>query len=233
MNLSVCKSSECGSTVAMRTSAPEISQSQNSSSSSGQCFSNPSYHTVAQCNVVSTISSNLDGTLTLKVWTPSKSSHKISKLHAAVQNQHYIVFFFSQSNTLKSRNGSEWRAYCNLNDLGQFSSLPYYIAVRRSGIWTLQSQQFKGKRHTCRSHTPFIGANLLWMKTRGLLLDITLDITFALILIRYAAKAVVRRWIGVTMSSLVLFHFPWWHIFLWRLTLGQTLHSHRLWTIEN
>lgn len=164
MNLSVCKSSECGSTVAMRTSAPEISQSQNSSSSSGQCFSNPSYHTVAQCNVVSTISSNLDGTLTLKVWTPSMSSHKISKLHAAVQNQHYIVFFFSQSNTLKSRNGSEWRAYCNLNDLGQFSSLPYYIAVRRSGIWTLQSQQFKGKRHTCRSHTPFIGANLLWMK---------------------------------------------------------------------
>lgn len=68
-----------------------------------------------------------------------------------------------------------------------------------------------------------------WRWTRSLLLDIT----FALILIRYAAKAVVRRWIGVTMSSLVLFHFPWWHIFLWRLTLGQTLHSHRLWTIEN
>ncbi|KAF3688778.1 Multiple epidermal growth factor-like domains protein 11 [Channa argus] len=79
--------SECGSTVAMRTSAAEVNQSQSSSSSTGQCFSNPSYHTVAQCNVVSTISSNLDGTLTLK------------------------------SSTLKSRNGSEWRAYCNLNDL--------------------------------------------------------------------------------------------------------------------
>ncbi|TNN86924.1 Multiple epidermal growth factor-like domains protein 11 [Liparis tanakae] len=76
--------SDCGSTVAMRTSAAEVNQSQGSSS---QCFSNPSYHTVAQCNVVSTISSNLDGTLTLK------------------------------SSTLKSRNGSEWRAYCNLNDL--------------------------------------------------------------------------------------------------------------------
>lgn len=222
MNLSVCKSSECGSTVAMRTSAPEISQSQNSSSSSGQCFSNPSYHTVAQCNVVSTISSNLDGTLTLKVWTPSKSSHKISKLHAAVQNQHYIVFFFSQSNTLKSRNGSEWRAYCNLNDLGQFSSLPYYIAVRRSGIWTKDTR-------VVLTHPLLALTCCEWRWTRGLLLDIT----FALILIRYAAKAVVRRWIGVTMSSLVLFHFPWWHIFLWRLTLGQTLHSHRLWTIEN
>lgn len=58
---------ECGSTAAMRTSAAEGNQSQ-SSGSSGQCFSNPSYHTVAQCNVVSTISSNLDGTLTLKVW---------------------------------------------------------------------------------------------------------------------------------------------------------------------
>lgn len=79
--------SECGSTVAMRTSAAEVNQSQNSSSSTGQCFSNPSYHTVAQCNVVSTISSNLDGSLTLK------------------------------SSTLKNRNGSEWRAYCNLNDL--------------------------------------------------------------------------------------------------------------------
>ncbi|TKS73504.1 Multiple epidermal growth factor-like domains protein 10 [Collichthys lucidus] len=77
--------SECGSTVAMRTSAAEVNQSQNSSNN--QCFSNPSYHTVAQCNVVSTISSNLDGTLTLK------------------------------SSTLKSRNGSEWRAYCNLNDI--------------------------------------------------------------------------------------------------------------------
>lgn len=76
--------SECGSTVAMRTSAPEASQGQSSAS---QCFSNPSYHTVAQCNVISTISSNLDGTLTLK------------------------------SSTLKNRNGSEWRAYCNLNDL--------------------------------------------------------------------------------------------------------------------
>ncbi|RVE71781.1 hypothetical protein OJAV_G00055350 [Oryzias javanicus] len=80
--------SECGSTVAMRSSGAEINQSQNSSiSGSNQCFSNPSYHTVAQCNVVSTISSNLDGTLTLK------------------------------SSTLKSRNGSEWRAYCNMNGI--------------------------------------------------------------------------------------------------------------------
>lgn len=68
------KPPECGSTVAMRTSAAEVNQSQNSSSS-GQCFSNPSYHTVAQCNVVSTISSNLDGTLTLKVWPLSMSIH--------------------------------------------------------------------------------------------------------------------------------------------------------------
>lgn len=68
------KPSECGSTVAMRTSAAEVNQSQNSSNS-GQCFSNPSYHTVAQCNVVSTISSNLDGTLTLKVCPLSMYSH--------------------------------------------------------------------------------------------------------------------------------------------------------------
>lgn len=33
------------------------------------------------------------------------------------------MVFLSQSGTLKSRNGSEWRAYCNLNDIGQFSSL--------------------------------------------------------------------------------------------------------------
>ncbi|MED6280344.1 hypothetical protein CHARACLAT_009927 [Characodon lateralis] len=71
----------------MRTSASEVIQNQNSTTSTGQCFSNPSYPTVAQCNVVSTISSNLDGTLTLK------------------------------SSTLKSRNGSEWRAFCNLNDI--------------------------------------------------------------------------------------------------------------------
>lgn len=63
----------------MRTSAAEVNQGQSGGggsgagggSSSGQCFSNPSYHTVAQCNVVSTISSNLDGTLTLKVRPPS------------------------------------------------------------------------------------------------------------------------------------------------------------------
>lgn len=72
--------SECGSTVAMRTSAAEVNQIQSSGSgsgSSGQCFSNPSYHTVAQCNVVSTISSNLDGTLTLKVRPISVYSHQI------------------------------------------------------------------------------------------------------------------------------------------------------------
>ncbi|XP_028305218.1 multiple epidermal growth factor-like domains protein 10 isoform X6 [Gouania willdenowi] len=80
--------SECGSTVAIRTSAPDVNHSSSSvDGGGGQCFSNSTYHTVAQCNVVSTISSNVDGTLTLK------------------------------SSTLKSRSGSEWRAYCNLNDL--------------------------------------------------------------------------------------------------------------------
>lgn len=53
--------SECGSTVAIRTSVAEVNQSQGSCSSSGQC-----YQTVAQCNV-STISSKLDGNQTLKV----------------------------------------------------------------------------------------------------------------------------------------------------------------------
>lgn len=65
--------SECGSTVAMRTSVSEINQSQSSAGSSDQCFSNPSYHTVAQCNV-STISSKLDGTQTHKVWPLSSCS---------------------------------------------------------------------------------------------------------------------------------------------------------------
>ncbi|KAI3371279.1 hypothetical protein L3Q82_023896, partial [Scortum barcoo] len=106
--------SECGSTVAMRTSAAEVNQSQNSSSS-GQCFSNPSYHTVAQCNVVSTISSNLDGTLTLK------------------------------SNTLKGRNGSEWRAYCNLNDLGQFSFLTVTYHIHCEFLGFVESCRFKDK----------------------------------------------------------------------------------------
>lgn len=49
----------------MRTSIAEVNPSQGSCSSSGQC-----YQTVAQCNV-STISSNLDGNQTLKVWAPS------------------------------------------------------------------------------------------------------------------------------------------------------------------
>ncbi|KAK0148568.1 Multiple epidermal growth factor-like domains protein 10 [Merluccius polli] len=79
--------SECGSTIAMRPGTIEGPQGQSGCSASGQCFSNPSYHTVAQCNVSSSISSNLDATLTLK------------------------------SSTLKSRSSSEWRAYCNLNDL--------------------------------------------------------------------------------------------------------------------
>ncbi|CAL9697473.1 unnamed protein product [Knipowitschia caucasica] len=77
--------SECGSTMAMRPSPSDGTPGQNGSGA--PCFSNPSYHTVAQCNVVSTISSGLDGTLTLK------------------------------SNTLKGRSGSEWRAYCNLSDI--------------------------------------------------------------------------------------------------------------------
>lgn len=66
LNTSYCSPSECGSTVAMRTSTAEVNQSQGNGSS-GQCFSNPSYHTVAQCNVVSNISGSLDGTLILKV----------------------------------------------------------------------------------------------------------------------------------------------------------------------
>lgn len=45
------------------------------SSSSGQCFSNPSYHTVAQCNISSSITNNLDGTLTLKVSTLGSRLH--------------------------------------------------------------------------------------------------------------------------------------------------------------
>lgn len=133
-----------------------------------------------------------------------------------------LCLWFSQSNTLKSRNGSEWRAYCNLNDLGQFFPVSYYVTHRMSWIWILQNRQFKGTdARVVRTHSSLALTSCEWRWTRGLLLDIT----FALILIRYAAKAVVWRWIGVTTSSLVLFHFPWWHIFLWRLTLGQTLHS--------
>lgn len=73
-------------TPALRVTNTDYSLSETSqSSSSGQCFSNPSYHTVAQCNISSSITNNLDGTLTLKKG---------------------------------DRNSSEWRAYCNLNDLG-------------------------------------------------------------------------------------------------------------------
>ncbi|CAB1456884.1 unnamed protein product [Pleuronectes platessa] len=104
--------SECGSTVAMRTSAAEVNPSQSSGSGSGQCFANPSYHTVAQCNVVSTISNNLDGTLILK------------------------------SSTLKSRNGSEWRAYCNLNDLGQHT----YIMGILMDVQQGETQTQRGSR---------------------------------------------------------------------------------------
>lgn len=53
------------STVGFCFSLIETSQS----TSAGQCFSNPSYHTVAQCNISSSISNNLDGNLTLKVST--------------------------------------------------------------------------------------------------------------------------------------------------------------------
>ncbi|KTG31121.1 hypothetical protein cypCar_00045270, partial [Cyprinus carpio] len=73
-------------TPALRVTNTDYSLSETSQSSSGgQCFSNPSYHTVAQCNISSTITNNLDGTLALKKG---------------------------------DRNSSEWRAYCNLNDLG-------------------------------------------------------------------------------------------------------------------
>ncbi|KAL2093258.1 hypothetical protein ACEWY4_010570 [Coilia grayii] len=72
------------------------------SSSNSQCFSNPSYHTVAQCSVSSSISNSLDaGTLTLKKADGSSS---------------------------------EWRAYCNLNDLG----------VQRGDTMTLRDN--KGNR---------------------------------------------------------------------------------------
>ncbi|XP_055780454.1 multiple epidermal growth factor-like domains protein 11 [Salvelinus fontinalis] len=100
--------SECCSTVAMRPSTLDVSQTltQSGSSLSGSCISNPSYHTVSvpQCNdttnpsyhtvsvpqysLASTITTNLDSTLTVA------------------------------SSSLKGvRNGSEWRAYCNLNHL--------------------------------------------------------------------------------------------------------------------
>ncbi|KAG7257730.1 hypothetical protein CRUP_031997 [Coryphaenoides rupestris] len=63
--------SECGSTIAMRPGTIEAPHGQCAGGGGGggggsQCFSNPSYHTVAQCNVSSSISSNLDATLTLK-----------------------------------------------------------------------------------------------------------------------------------------------------------------------
>ena len=51
----------------MRPGTIEAPQGPSGASAGGQCFSNPSYHTVAQCNVSSSISSGLDATLTLKV----------------------------------------------------------------------------------------------------------------------------------------------------------------------
>ncbi|GAA6087923.1 multiple epidermal growth factor-like domains protein 11 isoform X1 [Tachysurus ichikawai] len=72
-------------TPALHITNTDYSLSDTSQSSSGQCFSNPSYHTVAQCNITSSNTNNLDGTLTLKKG---------------------------------DRSNSEWRAYCNLNDLG-------------------------------------------------------------------------------------------------------------------
>lgn len=137
------------------------------------------------------------------------------------------MLFLSQSSTLKSRNGSEWRAYCNLNDLGQSSSfLPWHTAY----ILNLWCRCFKG-RDTCVNSTSLISAPAWtqlpcyeWRWTRGFLLDTT----FALILIRYAGgkeEAVVLRWTEVTVSSLALFHFHLWQIPPWWLTLGQILHS--------
>lgn len=78
LKFQTCAFSECGSTVAMRSSTAEVTSGQ-SSSSSGPCFSNPGYHTVAQCTVLSTISSNLDSTLTLKVAPLFTHSLKLTK----------------------------------------------------------------------------------------------------------------------------------------------------------
>lgn len=126
--------SECGSTVAMRTSVAEVNQSQGSCNSSGQC-----YQTVAQCNV-STISSKLDGNQTLKVRPPSRVC--LQDTFWTVWQQHQTVLFLSQSSTLKSRNGSEWRAYCNLNDIGQYSSLlPWTITLV---LKVVHNNTFKG-----------------------------------------------------------------------------------------
>nr|XP_029510816.1 multiple epidermal growth factor-like domains protein 11 [Oncorhynchus nerka] len=63
--------SECGSTVAMRPSTLDVSQTltQSGSSLSGSCISNPSYHTVSvpQYSLASTITTNLDSTFTVAV----------------------------------------------------------------------------------------------------------------------------------------------------------------------
>lgn len=115
----------------MRTSVAEVNQSQGScSSGSGQC-----YQTVAQCNV-STISSKLDGNQTLKVRAALTCVCVSAWNRWTVWQQHQTVLFRSQSSTLKGRNGSEWRAYCNLNDIGQLSS-PLCRRERSHSCWML------------------------------------------------------------------------------------------------
>lgn len=136
--------------MAMRTSAAEVNQSQSGSGvggvASSQCFSNPSYHTVAQCNVVSTISSNLDGTLAHKVWPPSPGQRRVSPISAP--NVCAILLFLQQSGTLKSRNSSEWRAYCNLSDIGQNTPHPP-THHHTLNLRTSTSRFFKGAQDQC------------------------------------------------------------------------------------
>lgn len=80
------------------------------------------------------------------------------------------MLFFSQSSTLKSRNGSEWRAYCNLNDIGQFSSLlPRHTTYSHPESLDFVGLSLQGQRHICLQWRPHIGASLdtdtlLWMK---------------------------------------------------------------------
>lgn len=133
----------------MRTSVAEVNQNQGSCSSSGQC-----YQTVAQCNV-STISSKLDGNQTLKVWAPSVCVC----VCVLVWEQHQPVLFLSQSGTLKSRNGSEWRAYCNLNDIGQ--SVILSVAVKYPArAECCAALHLQGQRGTCHLHQHHTGSSL-------------------------------------------------------------------------
>lgn len=63
--------------------------SDTSQSSSGQCFSNPSYHTVAQCNIPSSNTNNLDGTLTLKASTYTQTHTHTQSNYPHITFSHY------------------------------------------------------------------------------------------------------------------------------------------------